>query len=130
LIVLDASALLELLLVTASGRQLAERIRPAGISLHAPHLVDVEVAQAVRKYVLAGAISGERGRLALQHLAELDLERYSHTPFLQRIWALRENLTAYDATYVALAEVLHATLLTSDQRIASAPGIQAAVELV
>lgn len=130
MIVLDASALLELLLVTASGRQLAERIRPAGISLHAPHLVDVEVAQAVRKYVLAGAISGERGRLALQHLAELDLERYSHTPFLQRIWALRENLTAYDATYVALAEVLHATLLTSDQRIASAPGIQAAVELV
>ena len=130
MIVLDASALLELLLVTASGRQLAERIRPAGISLHAPHLVDVEVAQAVRKYVLAGAISGERGRLALQHLAELDLERYSHTPFLQRIWALRENLTAYDATYVALAEALHATLLTSDQRIASAPGIQAAVELV
>ncbi len=130
MIVLDASALLELLLVTASGRRLAERIRPAGISLHAPHLVDVEVAQAVRKYVLAGAISGERGRLALQHLAELDLERYSHTPFLQRIWALRENLTAYDATYVALAEALHATLLTSDQRIASAPGIQAAVELV
>ena len=130
MIVLDASAVVELLLVTAAGRKLAERIRPSSISLNAPHLVDVEVTQAVRKYVLAGAISGERGRLALRHLAELDLERYSHTPLLPRIWALRENLTAYDATYVALAEVLQATLLTSDQRIASAPGIQAAVELV
>ena len=130
MIVLDASAVVELLLVTAAGRRLAERIRPSAISLNAPHLIDVEVTQAIRKYVLAGAISGERGRLALQHLAELDLERYSHTPFLPRIWALRENLTAYDATYVALAEVLQATLLTSDQRIASAPGIQAAVELI
>lgn len=80
--------------------------------------------------MLAGAISAERGRLALQHLAELDLERYPHTPLLPRIWALRENLTAYDATYVALAEVLEATLLTSDQRLAAGTGNLADVELI
>ena len=130
MIVLDASALLELLLVTASGRQLAERIRPAGISLHAPHLVDVEVSQSVRKYVLSGSLSAERGRLALHHLADLDFERYPHTPLLPRIWALRVNLTAYDAAYVALAEVLDATLLTSDRHLAAAPGILADVELI
>lgn len=130
MIVLDASALLELLLVTASGRRLAERIRPAGISLHAPHLVDIEVSQAVRRYVLSGSLSAERGRLALHHLADLDLERYPHTPLLPRIWALRENLTAYDATYVALAEVLEAKLITRDRRLADAPGILADVELI
>ena len=130
MIVLDASAVLELLLVTSSGRRLAERIKPPRISLHAPHLLDIEVSQAVRRYVLSGSVSAQRGRLALQHLAELDLERYPHTPLLPRIWALRENLTAYDATYVALAEVLEATFLTSDQRLAAAPGILAKIELI
>ncbi len=130
MIVLDASALLEILLVTSSGRRLAERIRPPRTSLHAPHLIDIEVSQAVRKYVLSGSLSAERGRMALQHLADLDLERYPHTQLLPRIWALRENLTAYDATYVALAEVLEATLLTSDQGLAAAPGNLADVELI
>jgi len=130
LIVLDASALLDLLLGTTSGYRLAERIRPLEISLHAPHLIDIEVTQAVRKYVLSGSVSAERGRLALRHLADLDLERYPHTPLLPRIWALRDNLTAYDAAYVALAEVLEATLVTSDHRLAKAPGILANVELI
>jgi predicted nucleic acid-binding protein len=130
LIVLDASAVLELLLVTRSGRRLAERLRPSEISLHAPQLVDLEVAQAIRRYVLSGALSASRGHLALQSLAELDLERYSHTPLLPRIWALRKNLTAYDAAYVALAEVLEATLLTGDQRLAAAPGVLAEIELI
>lgn len=80
--------------------------------------------------MLSGSVSAQRGRLALQHLAELDLVRYPHTPLLPRIWALRENLTAYDATYVALAEVLEATFLTSDQRLAAAPGILAKIELI
>ena len=66
----------------------------------------------------------------MQSLAELDLERYSHTPLLPRIWALRRNLTAYDAAYVALAEVLEATLLTSDRRFAAASGILAEIELI
>lgn len=130
MIVFDASALLELLLGTTAGWRLAEQIRPVEISLHAPHLIDIEVTQAVRKYVLSGSVSAERGRLALRHLADLDLERYPHTPLLPRIWALRENLTAYDAAYVALAEVLEATLVTSDYRLAKAPGILANVELI
>jgi len=130
LIVLDASAVLELLLRTSAGRRLAERLRTPRTILHAPHLVDVEVTQAVRRYVLSGALSEPRGRLALRHLAELDLERHAHTLLLPRIWALRGNLTAYDAAYVALAEVLEATLITSDRRLAAAPGILAEVELL
>lgn len=130
MIVLDASAVLELLLATSVGKQLAERLRSPRISLHAPHLVDVEVTQAVRRYVLSGAVSIERGRLMLQYLAELDLERHPHTLLLPRIWALRENLTAYDAAYVALAEVLEATLVTSDRRLASAPGALAEIEVL
>lgn len=130
MIVLDASAVVELLLGTPIGRQLAERLRFPRISLHAPHLVDIEVTQAVRRYVRAGALPADRGRLALEHLAELDLERYPHTPLLPRIWALRENLTAYDATYVALAEVLEAPLLTTDKHLATAPGGTARVELL
>ena len=130
MIVLDASAILELLLATPVGRQLAESLRSPRESLCAPHLVDVEVTQAVRRYVLVGAISVERGRLAIQHLAELDLHRFAHPPLLPRIWALRENLTAYDATYVALAEILEATLVTSDRRLAAAPGVLANIDLI
>ena len=130
MIVLDASAAIELLLVTPIGRRLAKRFRLPGTSLHAPHLIDVEVAQVVRRYVLAGTLSVDRGRLALQHLAELDLDRYPHTPLLPRIWALRENLTAYDATYVALSEVLEAPLLTTDKRLAAAPAGTAKIELL
>ena len=68
--------------------------------------------------------------MALRHLADLNFERYPHTPLLPRIWALRENLTAYDATYVALAEVLEATLLTGDKGLAAAPGNLANIELI
>jgi predicted nucleic acid-binding protein len=130
LIVLDASVVVELLLVTPLGKHLAERFRSPERSLHAPHLLDIEVTQAVRRYVLAGAIPVERGHLALEHLAQLDLERYPHTPLLPRIWALRQNLTAYDATYVALAEVLEAPLLTTDARLARASGTVATIELL
>ena len=130
MIVLDASAVVELLLATPPGRQLARRLRSPQISLHTPHLLDIEVTQAVRRYVRAATIPAERGRLALRHLAELDLERHPHTPLLPRIWALRENLTAYDAAYVALAEVLEATLVTADRRLAAAAGVLASIELL
>lgn len=130
MIVLDASAVVELLLATPTGRRVAERLRSPTLSLHAPELIDVEVAQVVRRYVLAGTLAEERGRLALQHLAELDLARYSHRDLLPRIWALRSNLTAYDAAYVSLAEVLDATLVTTDRRLAAAPGLAAAVEVL
>ena len=130
MIVLDASAALELLLNTAAGQQVAKRIAPRTVSLHAPHLIDLEVAQALRRYVHARAIHAQRAELAMTHLSQLDLARYAHDLLLPRIWALRDNLTAYDAAYVALAEVLEAPLLTRDHRLTRAPGITTRIELL
>jgi predicted nucleic acid-binding protein len=128
-IVLDASAVLEILLQTADGAPLAERVLGPDSSLHAPHLMDVEVVQILRRFVLRGEISEVRARQALKDLADLPIERYPHELLLPRIWTLRENLTAYDAAYVVLAEILDATLLTRDGRIARAPGHAAKVEV-
>jgi predicted nucleic acid-binding protein len=94
-----------------------------------PHLAEIEVAQALRKLVRAGVIDDRRGRAALEDLRDLRCVRYDDTVFLPRIWALRNCLSAYDATYVALAEELKATLLTCDARLSSAVGHQAAIEL-
>jgi predicted nucleic acid-binding protein len=128
-IVLDASAVIEVLLLTATGAPVAERLLTAESSLHAPHLLDVEVAQVLRRFVARGKLTPERAGKALEDLAGLPLERYPHEILLRRIWALRENLTAYDAAYVALAEILGATLLTCDARILRAPGHFAHVEV-
>lgn len=130
MIVLDASAVLELLLNTDRGRRVGEAIAPSTISLHAPQLIDVEVVQALRQYARAAVMTAERGRLALDHLRQLDITRYGHEELLTRIWALRENLTAYDAAYVSLAEALGAPLLTFDTRLAAAPGHQAEIRLL
>ncbi len=92
--------------------------------------MDLEVAQGLRRYVASGQLDARRGSLALDHLAELDLARYPHQPLMPRIWSLRQNLTAYDSAYVALAEALGATLLTRDRRLAGAPQIATAVEVV
>jgi predicted nucleic acid-binding protein len=129
-IVLDASAVVELVLGTAVGRKVAERISEPALSLHAPHLLDVEVAQVVRRYAFAGQISEERARTALEHLGALDVVRHPHDLLLPRIWELRANLTAYDAAYVALAEALPAPLLTRDGRLAGSAGHTARIELV
>jgi predicted nucleic acid-binding protein len=129
MIVLDASAAVEVLLRTAAGAPLAERLLAPEVSLHAPHLLDVEVAQVLRRFSARGELDPERGREALQDLADLPLERYPHDLLLPRAWELRDNLTAYDAVYVALAEILGATLLTTDGRIARAPGHSARVEV-
>ncbi len=130
MIVLDASALVELVLGSDVGRSVASRIADPELTLHGPHLIDVEVSQVVRRYVLAGSVSEARGAAALEHLQELDLLRYEHQPLLLRVWALRHNLTAYDAVYVALAEALEAPLLTGDRRLAAASGHRAVIELV
>ena len=98
--------------------------------MHAPHLLDVEVAQVIRRYAANGEIDVERGRMALADLADLPLHRYPHDFLLPRIWDLRNNLTAYDATYVALAEVLDVPLLTCDKRLAGSSGHHAHIELV
>lgn len=130
MIVVDASALIELLLNTATGTSVARRIASPDESLHVPHLADIEVAQVLRRYVREGALDDDAARSALEDLRALDLERHDHEPHLGRIWALRDNLTAYDAAYVSLAEVLGAPLLTTDSRLARAPGIACRVELV
>ena len=128
MIVLDASALVELVLGTQAGRKVAERIADPRVGLHAPHLADVEVAQVLRRYV-EDAEAGA-GAAALADLRALDLERHSHEALLERVWSLRENVTAYDAVYVALAEALDAPLVTCDARLARAPGLRARFELV
>jgi predicted nucleic acid-binding protein len=129
-IVLDASAVVELVLATAVGQTVARRIADPGLGLHAPHLLDVEVTQVVRRYLLAGQLTEERGRLAIESLSALDVERHEHHDLLPRIWDLRFNLTAYDAAYVALAELLDAPLLTRDSRLATASSHSARVEVV
>jgi predicted nucleic acid-binding protein len=129
-IVVDASALLEALLRTPAAQAVEGRLFAPRETLHAPHLLDVEVAQVIRRYAVNGEIDSERGLFALTDLADLPLRRYPHDFLLPRIWDLRNNLTAYDATYVALAEVLGAPLLTRDRRLASATGHGAQIELI
>lgn len=130
MIVLDASALLELLLGTDRGRTIAKRLTDPSLGLHVPHLADVEVAQALRRYVREGEVEPGSAEAALEDLRSLDLERHAHEPLLERVWALRENLTAYDAVYVALAQALDTTVLTCDGRLARAPGLSQRIELV
>jgi predicted nucleic acid-binding protein len=129
-IVVDASALLEVLLRTPAAKAVEDRLFAPGQTLHAPHLLDVEAAQVIRRYVAHKDIDSERGRMALTDLADLSLQRYPHDWLLPRIWALRSNLSAHDATYVALAEALDAPLLTRDGRLAAATGHHAQIERV
>ena len=128
--VLDASALVELLLDTPTGRTIAARIAEPALGLHVPHLADLEVAQALRRYTHDGDLDARAAALALDDLRALDLQRHAHEPLLERVWDLRQNLSAYDAVYVALAEVLDTVLLTCDRRLARAPGVARHVELV
>ena len=129
MIVVDASALLEALLRTPAARAVEERLFEPQQTLHAPHLLDIEVAQVIRRYAAKGEIDSKRGRAAAD-LADFPFRRYPHDFLLPRVWDLRNNLTAYDAVYVALAEALDAPLLTRDQRLAAAAGHHARVELV
>ncbi|MDM7945360.1 MAG: type II toxin-antitoxin system VapC family toxin [Oceanibaculum nanhaiense] len=130
MIVVDSSVLLDVLLRTPAAAVAESRLFVTGETFHAPHLLDVEVAQVVRRYAANGEIDAERGRLALIDLADFPIERYPHDFLLPRIWELRNNLTAYDAAYVALAEALDAPLLTRDRRLANAAGIRAHIELI
>jgi predicted nucleic acid-binding protein len=124
-IVLDASAAVAALLRDGSARQAA-----ASEQLHVPHLIDAEVAQALRRLVAAGRLSAHAGRGLLTTWAALALVRHPLHALLPRIWALRENVSAYDATYVALAEALGCALVTADARLARAPGATCPVTVV
>jgi predicted nucleic acid-binding protein len=130
MIVLDASSAIEWLLQTGTGARVAQRILSSGETLHTPHLLDVEVTQVLRRHVARGVISASRAEEALQDLLDLQVSRHPHGLFLWRVWELRNDLTAYDAVYVALAEALDATLLTCDGKIASAPGHHANVQVI
>lgn len=129
MIVVDASAVLEVLLRTGAADAVEARLF-GGETLHAPHLLDLEVAQVLRRYERTGALSAQRGREALDDLVAFRIERYPHHLFVERIWSLRANATAYDACYLALAEALGAPLLTRDHKLQTVPGHSANVEVV
>lgn len=130
MIVVDASALLEVLMRTPLGTTVEARLLGRVQTLHAPHLLDAEVAQVVRRFALAGEIDGDRAEEALDDFKAFPIRRHPHGFLLSRVLALRDNFSAYDAMYVALAEVLDAPLLTHDRRLATAARRHARVELV
>jgi predicted nucleic acid-binding protein len=130
LIVIDSSAVIELLLNTAAGRLVETAILRIGGPLHAPHLLDLEVLQVLRSHSAGGVLSPGRAKVALDDFKALRIRRHGHFPLIDRIWRLRHNLTAYDACYVALAERLGAVLLTGDAGIASLRAHRARIELI
>jgi predicted nucleic acid-binding protein len=127
LVVLDASAAVEAIQLGSAGAGVRRRI--AGHEIHAPYLIEIEVAEALRKAVRRGALSPDRGRDALDDLDELAIVPYPLGALRDRVWELGANVTAYDAAYVALAEALDVPLVTCDARLARTPGLRARVEL-
>jgi predicted nucleic acid-binding protein len=127
-IVLDASAVIELLLGSKIGAAVQERIRTEDLA--APHLLDVEVLHVLRRFERAAMIANRRGQQALDDLRDLRVTRYPHPPLLPRMWQLRANLTGYDAAYVALAETFDIPLVTCDTKLAASPGHRARIEAV
>lgn len=117
MIVLDASIVVELLTNGTLADSLRRDLAGSGDSFIVPHLLDVEVASALRKLVAGRRIDSHRSEEFLAGLAALPAERYSHIPLLSRIWELRHNFTAYDAAYIALAEATNSVLYTSDEKL-------------
>ena len=128
--VVDASAVIEMLLRTPLGVLCTDRLLRPGELLCSPHLIDVEVLQVLRRYAARAELSDDRGDEARKDLADLPLQRYPHQPLLARIWELRRSLSAYDAAYVALAEALDAPLVTCDGRLGRAHGHGARIEVL
>lgn len=128
--VLDASIVAELLLGGHDERSsLRLRVAELGSVVAAPSLLDIEVTQVVRRAVRAGACSERDARDSIDALARFPAVRLDHRPLLQRAFDMRDNLTVYDAVYVAMAEALGGTLLTMDASLARAPGVPECVEL-
>ncbi len=129
MLVVDASAAIELLLSTPLGQQVAREI---GLehTLHAPDLLGVEIVSVLRRLIATGEIETTVAGRVLADLSALGVETYEHAPLLERMLALRTNLTSYDAAYVALAEGLGAALVTCDEKLARAPGHGATVTVV
>ena len=127
MIVVDASAIVEYVVRDPASPELARRMFDG--RLHAPHLIDVEVTHALRSLVARGDLSGNRASDARMDSSDLRIARYPHLPLLARAWELRDTLSAYDAVYVALAEILPAPLVTCDARLAKTSGHNAEIEL-
>jgi predicted nucleic acid-binding protein len=128
MLVIDTSAILDALAASEPAPGLVERLSKDG-DLHAPHLIDIEILHALRGMRIRDEIQAERADDARTDFAETALLRYPHQPLSDRIWELRHNLSAYDAAFVALAEMLDAPLITCDSRLASASGHEAHIEL-
>ncbi|MBI5161486.1 MAG: type II toxin-antitoxin system VapC family toxin [Micrococcales bacterium] len=130
MIVADASIIVSALLSTGgAGARARERLRQ-GPDLHVPHLLDVEVTAALRRRVRLGHTDSDTAVEVLGDLADLPATRWDHEPLLRRVGELRDNVTAYDACYVVLAEMLGAELVTSDVRLGRAPGLRCAVDVL
>lgn len=129
MIVVDASVLAPALADDGPDGDRARR-RLSGERLVAPAVVDLEITSVLRRAAHAGRLDDRRARQALSDLAAIPLRRAPHLPLVERVWALRENLSVYDAAYVALAELLDATLLTADERLARAPGPRCAIDTI
>lgn len=130
MIVADASVIAEALIRPGESRSIQDRLLDPDEHVHAPYLLDIEVAQVLRRFIRCGDIGADLGEAIISDLMIFPMERHSHDLLLPRIWELRDNLTAYDAAYVALAELLDAPLLTRDARLARAAGHRAKIELV
>lgn len=130
MIVVDASVIVQSLLRLPGAEAIDERLSDAEGALHAPHLLEMEVAHAVRKLALRGVIGGGRGARALDYLRGYGVSLYPHGRFLERVWALRHSASCYDACYIALAETLGAPLLTRDRRLAASSGHVARIEVM
>jgi predicted nucleic acid-binding protein len=129
MIVLDASAAVDWLLRTPAGLRIEQRIYGRKETMYTVHLLDVEFAQVLRRLVRERTVTPGRAEEAIGDLAALRITRYAPALLLYRIWQFRQNLSAYDAAYVALAEALNAPLITCDRRLAEAPGHAASVEV-
>lgn len=130
MIVLDASAVLEVVLATPAAPSVLARLSATGETFHAPHLLDLEILQVLRRYSATGEMTPARAEQALADYLDFPIVRYPHDVLATRIWELRNNLTAYDGAYVALAEALSAPLVTRDKKLAATPGHRATIEVV
>jgi predicted nucleic acid-binding protein len=130
LIVIDASAAIELILRTELGEKVELRALTPEERLYAPHLLDLEVAQVLRRLTQLKEITAARAQEALDDYAGLLVERAAHRELLGRVWQLRNSMTAYDGAYIALAEALAAPLLTCDGKLARSHGHRAMIELL
>jgi predicted nucleic acid-binding protein len=128
--VIDASVIVEYLSGDEHAAIAGEHLRDRHEEAWAPHLVDAEVGNALRTRAIRGELRSSAAAAALEELASLSLQRAAHGPFLERAWALRSNLSFYDALYVAVAEYLGMQLVTFDRRLAQTPGVRARVHVL